>query len=66
MEAALPKDIVKRQLEILRFRNTSKAFGANAKMEFSVCESKIEISWTNEGEMARLFADLAEYTFSYE
>lgn len=66
VEAALSKDIVKRQLEILRFRNTSKAFGANVKMEFSVCESKIEISWTNEGEMARLFADLAEYTFSYE
>lgn len=66
VEAALSKDIVKRQLEILRFRNTSKAFGANAKMEFSVCESKIEISWTNEGETARLFADLAEYTFSYE
>lgn len=50
VEAALSTDVVEKQLELLRFRNASKAFGPDAKMEFSVDGSTIEITWMNKGE----------------
>ncbi len=65
VETALSRDVVQKQLEIIRFRNRSKAFGPNADIYFTVKGSKIGIVWINGDKRAELSADLTDYTFSY-
>lgn len=58
VEALLKKNVVKRQLELLKFRNTSPAFGFDGSMTFCTEGAKLEITWENHGCKACLRADL--------
>ena len=53
----LQKEIVLKQLALIRFRNTCKAFSGKIKVNSSGL-NKIDISWSFEGEEATLFIDL--------
>lgn len=53
----LQKEIVLKQLALIRFRNTCKAFSGKIKVNSSG-SNKIDISWNFEGEEATLFIDL--------
>ncbi|WP_333647338.1 glycosidase [Lacrimispora sp.] len=64
MEEKLELDVVKKQLEMLRFRNSFPAFGFDSEMEIQGDGSRLEISWKNSGYEARLKADLK--TCEYE
>lgn len=58
----LKKKIVLDQLELLRLRNTSKAF--DGTMDISkTTEHKLDIKWINDEEEIELNADLKNYTF---
>jgi sucrose phosphorylase len=60
----LEKDLVKEQLKLLRIRNTSKAFGFDAKLTIDTPQAHIlEMTWENNGERAKLIANLKDYTY---
>lgn len=61
MEAPMFKD----QVELLRLRNTCKAFNTEAKITVSCQEENLlEISWEYEGNKASLNANLADMSFT--
>ena len=64
IEAAMEKDVVKKQLELLRFRNTCPAFGFDAKLDVTVDGTKMKFVWENNGHKAVLDADFADYSYS--
>lgn len=64
IEAAMEKDVVKKQLELLRFRNTCPAFGFDAKLDVTVDGTKMKFVWENNGQKAVLNADFADYSYS--
>ena len=57
IDQGLQKEIVLKQLALIRFRNTCKAFSGSIKVNSSG-SNKIDISWSFEGEEAILFIDL--------
>lgn len=60
----LEREIVKRQLELLRFRNAFPAFGFNAKLTVSLPhEDCLRFVWEKEGYLARLTANLSTCAF---
>lgn len=59
----LGRDVVQKQLKLLRFRNTFPAFGFDAKMQAASVGSKLEICWQRDGNTAKLKADLKDWTF---
>ena len=61
---AMEKDVVKKQLELLRFRNTCPAFGFDAKLDVTVDGTKMKFVWENNGHKAMLDADFADYSYS--
>lgn len=63
VEEGLKTDVVRYQLEMIRLRNTSKAFLGEMHIK-NTSENKIDIIWENDGESVRLKADLE--TFEYE
>ena len=59
------KDVVARQLELLRVRNTCKAFAFDAKMSIAQPEAHLlEIAWEKDGAKAKLTADLKTFAFA--
>ena len=64
-EELLRRDVVKKQLEMLRFRNTSPAFTEDAKVSFECSGSKMEIIWENDRAQARLSVDFEKETYEY-
>ena len=65
-KAMLKQDIVKKQIELLRFRNNCPAFNDDAKFDF-VCEGNtIKMTWTYEDKKATLNANLDDYTYSID
>lgn len=60
---ALETDIVKNQLKLIELRNTSKAFSGTIKINNSL-DSEIDISWTNNGHLAQLQANLNTCRFT--
>lgn len=64
MEEGLKKDVVKRQLEILRFRSGFPAFSQDAEFTMKCEGSKIFMEWEKENSKAVLEGDLREYGFS--
>lgn len=64
IEAAMEKDVVKKQLELLRFRNTCPAFGFDANLNVTVDGTKMKFVWENNGHKAVLDADFADYSYS--
>lgn len=57
VEEGLKKDIVLKQLELIKLRNTSKAFSGTAKIN-KTTDNEIDILWTNQNESAHLKANL--------
>jgi len=59
----LQKDIVLNQLEIIRLRNTSKAFLGTVNFN-EVSDHDINIEWVNQNDTAQLCANLKTLEFS--
>ena len=57
------QNVVKKQIEMLQFRNTFPAFGFDSDFSFEESDSCISIRWEKEGYVAKLDADLAQCTF---
>lgn len=65
IEEGLKKSIVINQLEIMRLRNTSKAFLGYIKVN-TISEHELEIAWTNNNSYAKLLADFSKLTFTID
>ncbi len=63
---AMNKDVVKKQLELLKFRNTNPAFGFDSKLDVKVEGSVMTFTWTNGEHKASLKADFSDYSFTIE
>lgn len=63
MEAGLQKDIVQKQLELLRLRSTFTAFSNDSEFNMKCAGSKIFMEWKNKEESAVLKADLSDFNF---
>ena len=61
----IQKDIVIKQLELIKLRNTSKAFQGDISFR-DTTKDKINIRWENESDFAELSADLKTHEFSIE
>ncbi len=66
IEDGLKTNVVKKQLEIIRLRNTSKAFSGTVKIS-KTSDKELDILWTNEKHIAHLKANLQNkaFTISY-
>ena len=63
----LGRDIVRRQLSLLRFRNAFPAFGLDARLTIHSTKPEIlKLCWENNGCKATLEADLKNYSFQIE
>ncbi|MBR1640731.1 MAG: glycosidase [Butyrivibrio sp.] len=60
---ALKKDVVKKQLELLRFRNTNPAFGFDSELNISSEGSVMTFTWKKDGHEATLRADFSDYSY---
>lgn len=65
IEAGLQKEVVIKQLELIRLRNTSKAFFGTVTFE-NTAEDMLKITWTNDKDFAMLSANLKTLTFSID
>ena len=54
---ALKKDVVRKQIEMIRFRNTCRAFEEGAKISVEEKEGILRIIWSKDGSRAELTAD---------
>jgi sucrose phosphorylase len=63
IEDALKKDVVKKQLELLRFRNTNPAFGFDSELNISTEGSVMIFTWKKDGHEATLRADFSDYSY---
>ena len=63
MEAGLQRDIVLKQLEMLRFRQTFPVFSNESEFSMKCTGSKIFMEWKNKEERAVLKADLSDFNF---
>lgn len=62
--AGLERPIVRDQLTLLRFRNTSAAFGFDAALSISCpSEHSLQIEWRRSGACAMMEADLQSFAF---
>lgn len=64
VEAALKKDVVIKQCEMIRWRNSCKAFDFDSEIKMECEKERLSITWKYEGSTAKLFANLED--FSYE
>ena len=63
VDARLEMDVVKRQLELLRMRNTYPVFCEDAQIEAQTDGGRLVITWTVPGQTAKLTADFADSSF---
>ena len=66
IEEALQKDVVRKQLELLRFRSNCPAFGFDSQLEVGGEENLLTLKWINGESWAKLTADLKEYSWKIE
>ena len=65
IQEGLKKEVVLQQLEMLRLRNTSKAFSGT--LEFGTTdENELHLVWRNEDEIAQLKANLTTHEFTIQ
>lgn len=65
IQEGLKKEVVLKQLDLLRLRNTSKAFSGT--LEFGeAAENELHLIWRNGNEMAQLNANLTNHEFSIQ
>ncbi len=60
---AMGKEVVKKQLELLRLRNTNPAFGFDAKLDIKTEGKVMTFTWTNGSNSISLAANFEDYTF---
>lgn len=65
IENGLKRDIVLNQLELIRLRNTSKAFLGTVRIN-ETSYREIDIKWINKKDVAHLKANLKNYTFTID
>jgi sucrose phosphorylase len=65
VEQGLKTDVVKKQLEIIRLRNTSEAFSGTVEIN-DVDATTIDMKWVNGNSVAHLKANLENYSFTIE
>ncbi len=63
IDEAMKKDVVQKQLELLRLRNTNPAFGFNAQLDIQTNGSVMTFTWTNGEHKIALKADFSDYSF---
>lgn len=63
IDEAMKKDVVKKQLELLRLRNTNPAFGFDAQLDIQTNGSVMTFTWTNGEHKIALKADFSDYSF---
>ena len=66
VELALDKDIVKKQIALLKFRNTFGAFNSDALISVNAYKSKMSFVWECGEYKASLFVNLDDYSFEIE
>jgi sucrose phosphorylase len=64
IEEALGKEVVQKQLELLRLRNTHPAFGFESNFEASADGNTLVLAWENGGRHAKLTANLDDYSYT--
>jgi sucrose phosphorylase len=65
IKQGLKTELVKKQLEIIRLRNTSNAFSGHVEINDAL-EHKMDIKWINDKSVIHLKADLDSYKFTIE
>ena len=63
MEKRLASDVVSKQIELLRFRNTCPAFSFDADFRVETDGTKMTMTWTNQGHTASLKVDFEDYSY---
>lgn len=63
VEQCMQKEVVKKQIELLRFRNSFKAFGFDSTLTAKTEGSRLHFMWECQGNKAVLDADLSEYSY---
>ena len=63
MDRLLEREVVKKQLEMLRFRKTFPAFSFDSDIHVESNENKMVFTWEKNGYVAALHADLKEMQF---
>ena len=66
VEALLTKDVVTKQLELLRFRNTCPVFTEDAEITVDCNETIMTITWTNAAGSATLTVDFDKDSYKIE
>ncbi len=64
IKEAMGKDVVQKQLELLRYRNTNPAFGFDADLSIDLDGTVMTFTWTNGENKAVLRADFADYSYT--
>ena len=65
-EKLLKEDVVLKQLELLRYRNTCKVFSEDADINVECNESILEITWQNQYGTTKLKVDFDKETYNIE
>lgn len=63
MEKRLASDVVSKQIELLRFRNTCPAFSFDAEFKVETDGTKMTMTWKNQGHTASLKVDFEDYSY---
>ncbi|SFH54577.1 sucrose phosphorylase [Pseudobutyrivibrio sp. OR37] len=63
IEESLKKDVVKKQLELLRLRNTHPAFGFDSNFTANSDGTNLTLGWEKDGHAIKLIANLEDYSF---
>ena len=64
MEKRLASDVVSKQIELLRFRNTFPAFSFDAEFKVETDGTKMTMTWKNQGYTASLKVDFSDYSYA--
>jgi len=63
IDEQLKKPVVSKQLELIRIRNTNKAFNGKPQITYRELEKIFSIKWVNENDGIELVADLNTYKY---
>ncbi len=63
MEKRLSSDVVAKQVEMLKFRNTCPAFSFDADFSVETEGTRMTMTWKNNGNTAALNVDFADYSY---
>ncbi|WP_029201696.1 alpha-amylase family glycosyl hydrolase [Oribacterium sp. NK2B42] len=64
MEKRLASDVVSKQIELLRFRNTCPAFSFDAEFKVETDGTRMTMTWNNQGHTASLKVDFSDYSYA--